>query len=328
MPKFNTWNEYLDGRGKLVEKPKVDDVPDYSGPNPFAPDKGETIGTDVKANKYKPAPYRAPGKPVDSAKGEKGGFADSGDSKLIYNPDTTVKDGKEISTWPKSKTESFHNKTKGMEIPEFVKYMKNNCGYHPLDETTPSVTAYNAGKFYPNPHEATRYLAAISNKDNNVLENFVHEIKNRNALHKLIETLTEHNEFFDVLADMLESDSKHCRSLARSMNRSYQEAVAPPIGLDKLMNKPKIGAPPEGEEEERPTDELPNDEEGGEEDMGDEEDMGGEEGDEGEGNEMGDEAPEDEENTDLSSPPKKFGHDNMIDAMKNYHQMLSKMKSV
>jgi hypothetical protein len=109
---YATWHEYLNARGKLVQKPDTEKVADYNGPDPKSPGKSEP-GHKVKDNgsglenvgpKSKaPTPYRAPGTDPGMKKSEKG-FGDEGDKNLVYAPDTDVKKSEsKLDTWPTSK---------------------------------------------------------------------------------------------------------------------------------------------------------------------------------------------------------------------------------
>ena len=76
MSKFPSFLEYLNDKGKIVEKPEVERVPDYHGPDDKNPPNSKV-------------PYKTPLTPKVAQKGEKG-FAELGDGKLVYNPNTDI----------------------------------------------------------------------------------------------------------------------------------------------------------------------------------------------------------------------------------------------
>jgi len=76
MSRFPSFLEYLNDKGKVVEKPEVERVSDYHGPENKTPPSGKV-------------PYKTPLTPKAAQKGEKG-FADLGDGKLVYEPNTEV----------------------------------------------------------------------------------------------------------------------------------------------------------------------------------------------------------------------------------------------
>jgi hypothetical protein len=105
--------EYVDDQGKLVEKPEVQTVADYKGPDAKAPPG------DKKAAPYKPANDNTKSPTVDV---EKSGLGELGDNKLKYEPDTASDaNGKVVQSW--TKTESFLNQTKDMSLANFTKFM-------------------------------------------------------------------------------------------------------------------------------------------------------------------------------------------------------------
>jgi hypothetical protein len=332
MNKFRTWREYLDNKGKLVEKPEEKEVADYDGPDPKSPEKPVTKGKnwDAKAPKGdEPKPYRASSKDSTPKKGEKG-FADEGPKDLVYTPDTKVK--------KKSKTEQFLDTTKDMTLSEFTNHMLKECGCanHEEDDDLPMVTAYTSGKFHPHPPEAIRYVAVLANKNNRILDNFIHEMKRNNGLTKFLESLLDHPESYSIIADLLSHDEQgpsRTKKFTRAMDDVYTsflknhediyESVTPPFGVD-------------AEEEEKE----------------EEEDNGTETEDADSGNELGtdavadmnqlgdapkpDESP-DEENGEMDSDgdnssamPKKikkrFAEDHLIEAMTGHDRMKEKMK--
>lgn len=76
MSKFPSFLEYLNGKGNIVEKPSVELVSDYHGPDDNTPPDSKV-------------PYKTPLTPKAAQKGEKG-FAELGDGKLVYEPNTDI----------------------------------------------------------------------------------------------------------------------------------------------------------------------------------------------------------------------------------------------
>ena len=129
-------------------------------------------------------PYRAPGQGTGSNKGETG-FADIGDKRLVYTPDTKTGDsphvpgGKSAGGWEnKTKTEQFIDQTKNMTFSEFTQHMLKEGGFEP-DDDLPTVTSYSTGKFHPYPPEAIKYVVVLADKNDRVLENLIHGMKDR-----------------------------------------------------------------------------------------------------------------------------------------------------
>ena len=128
--------EYLGPSGKLVEKPKTSTVADYDGPNESKPPKSITSGKGWKALHAEPTgepdPYKTP---VGSKPGGKSetGFGELGDKSLIYKPDTAK------AHPPKTQTEQFIEKTKGMSLGEFSNYyMEFKCSAASCEQSTDS----------------------------------------------------------------------------------------------------------------------------------------------------------------------------------------------
>lgn len=77
MSRFPSFLEYLNDKGVVVDKPNVEKVSDYHGPDEKTPEGGKV-------------PYKTPLTPKAPEKGEKG-LAQLGDDKLVYEPNTEVK---------------------------------------------------------------------------------------------------------------------------------------------------------------------------------------------------------------------------------------------
>ena len=186
---FSSFQEYLDHKNNL-KKPAVKKVADYDGPKDTKPAKekkdkdaggagqvGETKG-------YTPATS-----PVDPNKNKKDGkgFADEGDKALKYEPGdiwvggkdgvskTTngIPGGKNVSTWPKTKTQEWVDKNKDIPMSEFAKRMQQEVG----DE---------CGK---NAYATIRNVVELCQCNNKYIENLVREMKRNNLLPLLSEAI-------------------------------------------------------------------------------------------------------------------------------------------
>lgn len=417
MSRFPSFLEYLNDKGVVVEKPNVETVPDYHGPDDKTPP-----GSKV--------PYKTPVTPKSAEKGEKG-LSELGDDKLKYEPDTSVKydtkkdvmkeyidskgkvlekgrvdvKGDYVGTPPAApkggnpyvaksvkagekglgemgdeklkyepntdtaakvtKTEGFLNKTRGMSLAEFTKYMLQECGCGQVSgDDLPYVTAYSTGKIQPHPPEAIRYISTLANKNDGILENLVSTVIGMGYLNKLLKAIFEHPQAYDELTALLSDDNdgpRRCGSFVGSMNNSYSKFLSDQEGLYESVSGP-IGFEDEEDLESDEDSELEDDEDvdddgeedfgdeedseiGDDEDVGDEEDLGDDEDsdigdDEGidsdEDSELGDEEgesdfgseeePEHHEEMPKKRLKKKFAHDHLLDAMKKHEFMMKAMR--
>jgi hypothetical protein len=205
--------EYLDGSGKLVEKPVVKMVADYNGPDPASPAaSGPGL---AKSTNERPAPYRAANTNV-SGKGSESGLADKGAKNLKYEPDVdTSKDLglKAIPSWPKSQTEQFLNKTKGMSLAEFSQYVVKEC--------VQDVDAI----------EPIQQLAKIIEQKPKLINFFLAEVRRNGGVKNLLSAILNSQDGYDALTELLGENTKSCEAFARSLRKNLTEAVGPPIGL-------------------------------------------------------------------------------------------------
>jgi hypothetical protein len=215
--KKEVMKEYVDENGKL-QKVKVDINAKYTGKIPEAPPgKGAKpyIGSAIKA-------------------GEKG-LAELGHKEFEYNPDT--KTAAKVT-----KTESFINKTKGMSLGEFTKYMLDECGCGQVDdETLPFITAYTTGKFQPHPPEVIRYVSVLADKNEGILNNLVSTMISMGYLNKLLRAIFEHPEAYEELTNLLNDDQdgpSRCDSLVGSMNNSYSKFISDQEGMYESVSSP------------------------------------------------------------------------------------------
>jgi hypothetical protein len=342
--------EYVNDQGKLVEKPEVAAVADYKGPDPKAPEGKNS------------APYKAANDKTKSPTFdvEKNGLGELGNNDLKYEPKTDYKQEIVKSSW--SKTENFINKTKGMTLSEFTKYMLDECGCGSVaDEELPYVTAYTSGKFQPHPPEAIKYVVVLANKNNNILDNVVQEMKSSGLLGKVLKALLDHPESYEELTSLFgdpDMGPSRCKLFAKSMDGnvkkfvqdhdSIYESVSSPVGFEIEEEDDEEGEDVEDLDAEDEKDmRSMDDEDMDDEDMGDmedemdDEDMGdmedemddedmGDMEDEMDDEEMGDEMDDEDmhmgkdigDELDPSETPKKlkkkFAHDHLKDAMRNF----------
>jgi hypothetical protein len=392
MSRFPSFLEYLNDKGSVIDKPDVETVPDYHGPDEKTPPNSKV-------------PYKNPTTPKAGQKGEKG-LSELGDDKLKYEPDTAVKydvkkdvmkenmdaKGKVVAKattavvadykGPKSdapkggkpyigkavkpgdkalgelgdselkyepdtdtskptKTESFLGKTKGMSLAEFTKYMLEECGCGQVSgDDLPYVTAYTTGKFQPHPPEVIRYISALADKNQGVLDNLVSTVISMGYLSKLMKAIFEHPQAYEELTALFgdeEDGPSRCKSFAGAMGNSYNKFLSDQEGLYESVSGP-IGFEDEDSEEEEEHHHH-HDEEGSEddefepeeEDLDDsdgEEDMDAEdEGEEDFDSEMsGDDHEEDEPEHKERKLKKKFAHHHLLDAMSGHEAMMKAMR--
>jgi hypothetical protein len=413
MAKFPSFLEYLNDKGSVVDKPKTEIVPDYNGPDDKSPPNSKV-------------PYKTPTTPKAAQKGEKG-FAELGDEKLKYEPDTSIgyevkkdvmkeakvaalagdkavtaavadykgprpdapKGGKpyvgkavkpgdkplgelgseetkyepDTDTTKKKKTESFINKTKGMSLSDFTKYMLKECGCGQVEgEDLPYVTAYATGKFQPHPPEVIRYISALAGKNEGILENLVSTIVSTGHLSSLLKAVFSYPQAYEELTSLFSDENEgpsRCKSFAGAMNNSYGKFLSDQEGLYESVSGPMGFDLDDDEEESRhhEDDEDLGDEDhedlGDEdhEDLGDEdhEDLGDEDHEDLEDEDHEDlededhEDLEDEDHEDLGDDEpnetpheepkpkrlkKKFAHHHLLDAMKNHEHMFKAMRGI
>ena len=125
------FSEYLDDAKKLVEKPPVEQVPQYKGPISQEPPKAsaDKMAGGAQTGTGKGKPYATEKAAKDPNKYEKG-FAHEGDKDLKYEPNTEVKKtkhgGEEIHGWLDDKSVSeWVAVTKGMSNASFIKKMQS-----------------------------------------------------------------------------------------------------------------------------------------------------------------------------------------------------------
>lgn len=347
----------MDDRG-TINKPKEKAVADYTGPTPTSPEAAKApkaLDKQMAPPKSagSPAPYRTTTK--TTTKKSDTGLGDVGDKKLVYKPKTggdfepvgeypgksTSKEFtgkfKPIGNYPQTKTETFLSTTKDMSLSEFANYVMQQRQEGKEDEDLPMVSAYTTGRFHPHPPEAIKYVVTLADKNDRIMEDLVHAIKEREGcLKKMMSHLFDLPESHGCVTDLLgdEKDGpRRARQLVRSMDDSFSkfqsdqdgmyESVAPPFGLDD-----------EDDEDDAPIDdEMPEDDEApeGDEEETDGDDMGGEEDETMPEDDIdSEEKPQMGNHGGMNRPrrlKKKFAHDHLLDAMGEIEHMKAKMKA-
>lgn len=226
---FKSFRNFLEEKS-LVGNPKTKLIADYEGDNENSPP--------AEAKKKPGAPYKAANNAVDpNKKGDKKGFADAGDSKLVYTPNTEKAD--ELGSYPKIKTEQFLKKTKKMSPAQFVEHVtKQNNKLKNENYKAPKLS------FSDNPHpaEVVKYVTELAKKDYKVVENLIHDSKRNGSLKRILECALNLPETYTILAQLL-NDTKRSNKLSRALD----EQVGPPMGMDdQKSNKKPSHAPIDG----------------------------------------------------------------------------------
>jgi hypothetical protein len=138
---------------------------------------------------------------------EKKGLVNQGDKTLNYTPKTkenpTPSSWETDATWPKSKTEEFIAKTKGMTLPEFAKHMITNIK---PDDETPTIFATQEGHIRPSPYETIRYVTHLALANESVMESLVMEIIRNDGLPALMNELFKHRKCYEEAAATMNAD--------------------------------------------------------------------------------------------------------------------------
>jgi hypothetical protein len=249
--------EYLDGSGKLIEKPKIEEVPDIDFTPPATPPSEKTKGkgwdTKAPAKAGKPAPYAAVGKDPGQGKGEQG-LADKGsipkeEIKVEKGDSKYFPGGKDLGDWSKkTKTEAFINETKGLPLSKFVKWVLTE---NAATADVPPNLAF--------PPQAVRYVASLAETNGNILRNLLVELKNKDLLEQFFAVALDYSESYETLSRLLSESDQRCNALARAM--SLQEEVGPFIGGEDDSDEESLEGDESDEETEEDIDQALEDEE-------------------------------------------------------------------
>ena len=182
---FASFKEYLDHKNKLKEKPEVEKVPDYHGPQDSKPakeKKHKEAGGSGQVGETKG--YTPSTSPVDPNKNKKDGkgFADEGDKALKSDDMGEVKDGasvngipggKNLGGWAKTKTQEWVESTKGASMAEFTQKLKQEI----------------ASDCSENAYAKIRNVVELCKCNNKYIENLIREMKRNDLLPLLSEAI-------------------------------------------------------------------------------------------------------------------------------------------
>ncbi len=249
MSNFRRFTEYLNNKGKVQTKPEVDPEADTGPSAAKTPGKPATKGKNWKSTvplAGTPHNYASSDKPVGKdfgmkPKGEtnKKGFADEGNKKLVYEPKTPKDFGKEGGTaqknksWPKaaSNNEQFLAHTKAMTPAEFTQFVSEQA----------KVSADNLPPCSCDPVGASRYVAALANANDGIMETVVRELKRLGAFDKLVSEVFNHPEAYTEVAFMMADEDKGA-STARRLVRALHEVTDAPASETEGPASPPVKA--------------------------------------------------------------------------------------
>ena len=186
---MKSYKEYLSKKGTVQEKAKVDPTadtgPDAASQPLTAATKGKNWEAQVKSG-GKPAPYTPSTKPVPQEWPHKyeTGLGDKGKKEFFKAPkagEPQKEGGKKIGGWPKT-TKEFLQHTRGMNLTEFANFM---LSYQE-----------NTSELPPPSHDpvmATRYVAALADANDQILETLVWELRRSGSFCRLVEEVSKHN---------------------------------------------------------------------------------------------------------------------------------------
>lgn len=256
--------EFVDEKGKLVEKPPVELVPGYKGTVAAAPEK-------VKGMDGAPKPYKNGKDGTVPSIGK--GLADEGPKDLVYTPNTKMGTSPNIPGGTEVK--SFLDETKHMTTEEFARHMKSKTGFEAI--------------------KSIKDLVKLAETNKNLYFNLAYEVKRNGKLADLLEALLGIPETYPTIAKLVKEDTTEGR--VKYLYNAINEAVAPPVGMDDTDDGEEHHDE-EGDDDEMDVqhpDDAPEGEEGTDDEMSDEDhpdDMGDDDmGDD----DMGDEPPMDDE---------------------------------
>jgi len=221
-----SFQEYIDNRGKLLNKAPTKTVPSYEGPSPKSPPKGARKGKNWEVKVKDPSatqPYSNASDDWGPVKKEKGGFGDMGDKGLVYEPsEKATADGKKKATWPKgATTEGFLRETKDMSTAQFARHVKKSLNEHCgcEDKKAPHVVAYSIGAFHPDPIQAIKYVTYLANENAHLRRALIREAKRVGCVDKLLGEMLLMPETLTALAEALNGPD------GESLERRLQKAI-------------------------------------------------------------------------------------------------------
>jgi hypothetical protein len=239
------FQEYLDKNNKLQTSGKVKTIADYEGKvdtKPVKEKKHKDAGGKGQDGELKP--YKGGTDAKDPNKGKlNDGFASKGDKKLKYAPKNGVpakEGGKKTATWPKTKTQEWIDRTKGMSLAEFTKNLRSEA-FKGLDECACQEA----------PHNAIKETISVCKCNQKYISALVREMKRNGMFGRLFGEMIQHPEAYKVLAKLMEKDESYSRKLVKAMNEigdpmggMGSDPMGGPMGGPPMPKKKKKPMPP------------------------------------------------------------------------------------
>jgi len=302
---FRRFQEYLKDQKNMVEKPPVEETPDYNGPTsdaPVKPKADKMAGGSASDTKGSPKPYSA-GKNAKNPNNASKGFAHEGDNDLKYEPETTVKKsthgGEEINSWPKSDSVAeWLHKTRKLSNAKFINEMQSEtCSYGTIKDA----------------------VAECANSSKGV-SHLVMELKRHGLLEVFAAEICKHEATLSVVVEKLQKNPTFLRQLNEygAMMAKYMNSEMPEDESGNMEGEEDTEGEMGDEGEGEMGDEDEDEGEMGDEDEGDEDEGDEDEGDEDEGDEdeMGDSALDEPINGDDDGGRRRH-HNHAKHALKN-----------
>ena len=241
--KYKTFQEYIDTNKKLVEKPKVKKVADYTG---------KVVSKPEKEKMHKHAGGKGPvGEPASYISGTNGQNPNKDDPKALGHKGMKNLQKKSVSEWI--------NETKNLSMAEFTKDLTNNecrCQIHDLAKDV--------------------IESCKCNKEN--VSTLVRAVKRSKIFESFLLEMLSHDEALKILAKIAVTNEHYSKRLLNTIN----EMVATPIGFGPDVEGDESEYDSENEPEEDSEEGSEEDsEEGSEEDSEDAEYDSGEDSEEG-----------------------------------------------
>lgn len=237
------FSEYVDSKGKTIEKPIVDPRGDTGPKTEASPPAADYSGKGWKIPQFvkdKPKPYSAPGTDEGLQKYEKG-LGNEGDKSLAK---TFPEDGKPkvMNTWPKTTSEQFIEATKDFSVSQISAFLADGAQFTGV----PTISAYKKGQIHPDPLQATQYVSFLANNNKNCMESLVRELKRSGGLTNLVSEMLNHPETYKELTKHLAENPNISNKLGKSFrDMKLQELTDVPAeddieGKEKKKKKKKV----------------------------------------------------------------------------------------
>lgn len=253
---MSRFQEYLDRKGNMQEKPIVDvdgdtaDEPTVKPPK--AVYKGKNWSTpDTKDGEDKPYSAKDMKEKGYSNSSEKG-FGYTGDKRLKYEPKTTEeyaeKDPKRTTSFPNEKvstpwepnTEAFLKMTEDMSLSEFTNFLNKKMKLENLEDL-PKVYAHKEGNITPDPLQAIKYVSFLTSNNKSLMETLVAELKSKGCLGEFVKETMNYSEGINKISEALKEE-RVCKRFVRSVvEMTDAPAAETETSLDKKEKKERKG---------------------------------------------------------------------------------------